>query len=156
MRQHMLNSQLNPTSRSPSPDPDQLPTHVEEQIKLRKETISAFHTAVGGGGADEEDGDEDDGFLVPREKTKDELEQEEEEYREFLAREVGEDIGGLVTVDENAFKVNVIEEKGTRGTVFSSAGNAKDDRWGAKKKKKERKEETDQEFLMRCVTLEFW
>ena len=55
MRQHILQSQLNNTSRSPSPDPE--PTHVQEQAALRKETISAFHEAVKTK-SDGEDGEE--------------------------------------------------------------------------------------------------
>ncbi|KAG2153234.1 hypothetical protein DEU56DRAFT_907674 [Suillus clintonianus] len=62
-------------SRSPTPEPH-IPTHTEEQRWLRDETRAAFHTAV-----DESD---DDRLLVPREKTKGELEHEEEEYREYL------------------------------------------------------------------------
>lgn len=106
MRQHVLKSQLEATSRSPSPTLQE-PTHVEEQAALRKETITAFHTAVASekdasvnGGNGDDDGDDVDDFLIPREKTKDEMEQEQEEYREFLAREVGEDIGELVTVED--------------------------------------------------------
>ena len=91
MRQHVLASTLNPNSRSPSPQPL---THVEEQEALRKETIAAFRA----GGSD--DSDEEDNLLVPREKTKDEIEQEEEEYREYLQREVGEDLKGLITLDK--------------------------------------------------------
>ncbi|THG93774.1 hypothetical protein EW026_g7557, partial [Hermanssonia centrifuga] len=90
-RQHALASALNPTSRSPSPEPL---THIEEQKALRNETITAFHTAV-----DIED-DEDD-LLVPREKTKDELERQDEEYRDFLQREVGEDLSTLITIEDN-------------------------------------------------------
>ncbi|KAG8961488.1 hypothetical protein FRC03_005330 [Tulasnella sp. 419] len=69
-----------------------LPTHVEEQEQLRSETVSAFHQAI----AD----DEEDDLLILREKTKDEIEKEEEEYKEYLKKEVG-DVRKLVWVDEN-------------------------------------------------------
>ena len=73
---------LNP-SRTPTPEVEQHPlTHVEEQEILRRETIAAFHGAV--------DHQTEDDFLIPREKTQDERELEEEEYREFLEREVGD------------------------------------------------------------------
>ncbi|KAI0785892.1 KRI1-like family C-terminal-domain-containing protein [Abortiporus biennis] len=145
MRQHALQSALNPTSRSPSPQPL---THIQEQRALKEETIKAFHTAV----ADDED-DEDD-VLVLREKTKDELEQEEEEYKEYLQREVGEDLKDLITVDvdeEHVVKVEADEGEGKK----------------EKKKKKERKgkekektgkdnEEADQEFLMNYILNRGW
>ncbi|KAH9925911.1 Krr1-domain-containing protein [Epithele typhae] len=88
-RQAALDSALR-GSRSPTPEPAPL-THVQEQARLRKDTIAAFHGAV-----DDEDEEE---LLVPREKTKDETEREEEEYRAFLQREVGEDLSGLITVE---------------------------------------------------------
>lgn len=98
MRQARLESTLHPTSRSPSPEPI---THAEEQRLLRDETIAVFHSAVGDGyNAAEEDDDEND-LLVLREKSKDELEKEEEQYRAFLEREVGGDLANLVTVEES-------------------------------------------------------
>ena len=73
---------LNP-SRTPTPEVEHHPlTHVEEQEILRRETIAAFHGAV--------DNQTEDDFLIPREKTQDEREREEEEYRTFLEREVGD------------------------------------------------------------------
>lgn len=143
MRQHFLNSTLNPNSRSPSPVPE-LPTHAEEQVALRKETISAFHTAVS---VPEDDEDEDD-LLIPREKTKDELEYEEEEYREFLAREVGEDISKLVTVDENPLTADTEVEKGAGSSSVAVSEKAQKSK-KRKGKDKRRKEETDHEFLMK-------
>ncbi|KAH7101091.1 KRI1-like family-domain-containing protein [Auriculariales sp. MPI-PUGE-AT-0066] len=91
IKQQALNEMLGldqGTSRSPSPSTE--PTHVQEQSALRAETITAFTRAVD---------DEEDDFLVPRSKTKDELEQEEEDYRAFLEREVGEDIRDLIHVE---------------------------------------------------------
>ncbi|KAK0228294.1 KRI1-like family C-terminal-domain-containing protein [Armillaria fumosa] len=101
LRQVLLESTLNPTSRSPSPEL----THVEAQHELRKETIAAFHK-------DEADRDDDD-LLVPREKTKDELEEEEEEYRDFLQREVGGDLKELVTFHDSEDVVKQEPEQGS-------------------------------------------
>ena len=70
LKEHVLKSLLEPGSRSVSPEPQPL-THNQEQAALRTETISAFHHAV----SEDEEGD----LLIPREKTKDELELEEEE-----------------------------------------------------------------------------
>ncbi|EJD08084.1 uncharacterized protein FOMMEDRAFT_116527 [Fomitiporia mediterranea MF3/22] len=150
LRQHILNSNLKTTSRSPSPVPDG-PTHAEEQATLRKETITVFHTAVPDDVASE---DEDD-ILIPREKTKDEIEQEQEEYRSFLAREVGEDIGGLVTVESTGPALEDGEEEKER--------DSKQEENSEKKKKKKRKgkdkkskEEADHEFLMNYILNRGW
>jgi len=64
-------------------------THTEEQDALRRETIAAFNAAI------DEAGDD---FLVEREKTKDELERETEEYKAFLQREVG-NLEDIIAVD---------------------------------------------------------
>ena len=141
MRQVALENALDRGSRTPSPEPV---THVEEQRALRDETIAAFHTAV-------DSADDEDDLLIPREKTKDELEREEEEYRTFLEREVGEDLSHLVSVESAA---------GTSAAVKADA----EEEESPKKKKKENKkaekvqdkgrkskEEEDHEFLMKCV-----
>ncbi len=134
-------------SRSPSPDTE-VPrplTHAEEQEKLRKETITAFHAAV----------PEGDDFLIPREKTKDEIETEGAEYRAFLEREVG-DIRGLVSMD----CYPEVSTLGAIGEVGSEDGGAEEfDRRTKKPKKKKvevsgmnqkkTKVEEDQEFLMK-------
>jgi hypothetical protein len=119
---------------------------------LRKETIAAFHGAVVEGRArtreesseDKDDnGDGDDDFLVPREKTKDELLREEEEYRAFLEREVGEDLAGLITVEGSVLDGDAVEEADPKGKK--------------KRRKKEQgkidstKEQEDHEFLMKFV-----
>lgn len=136
LRQHALQSILDPTSRSPSPGPL---THVEEQKALQQETIAAFHGAIS-------DDDEEDDLLVPREKTKDELEREEEEYKEFLEREVGEDLRNLVTVEsEGGVKVEEVELK--------SGKKKKDKKKGNEKEGKKSRVENDQEFLMKYVVL---
>ena len=124
---------MHPGSRSPSPEPL---THVKEQEALRDETIAAFHGAVSGDDDDEED------LLVPREKTKDDLEKDEEEYQEFLKREVGEDIGHLITIEDDS-PVKVQEEDEEEGR--------KEKKSKKKSKGKGKKEEADHEFLMKCV-----
>ncbi|KAG2055514.1 hypothetical protein BDR06DRAFT_321017 [Suillus hirtellus] len=130
------------TSRSPTPEPH-IPTHTEEQRQLRDETRAAFHTAV-----DESD---DDGLLIPREKTKDELEHEEEEYREYLKHAVGEDLEGLIEV----------ENSGTGAKAESSEkGASKKKSSKAKKKGNEvkgmTKPEADQEFLVNYILNRGW
>lgn len=138
MRQMALENTLRADSRSPSPQPL---THVQEQRQLRDETIAAFHTAA------DEMGDEDD-LLMLREKTKDELEEEEEEYQAFLEREVGGDIKELVSVD-NTLDIRVDEER----EPFNSKKKKKKKKSDAptKPRTKEQREQEDQEFLMKCV-----
>lgn len=123
---------LESSSRSPSPD-HALPTHVENQEAIRTETISAFQHAV-------EEHDEED-FLVLREKTKDELEREEEEYREFLKREVGENINGLITV-ENNLTVAPEDAEGEQDRKTLKQGSK------SVRTKGKGRQETDQEFLV--------
>lgn len=143
MRQVVLESNLHPESRSPSPEP--LP-HVEEQRVLRDETIAAFRIAA--------DDDDDDGLLIPREKTKGEQEREEEEYRAFLEREVGTDLRELVTIDaredtkedEAPLAVGDEEKKKKKKKTKSKEGKA------VKETGKSRQED-DQEFLMKYVLL---
>lgn len=132
MRQVALESALNPISRSPSPKP--IP-HAEEQRALRSETIAIFRNAV--------DENEDDDLLIPREKTKDEREREEEDYRGFLAREVGEDLEGLVTIEEDVIGARDVTDpepkKESETKKFKSKG----------KGKHKAIQESDQEFLMK-------
>jgi len=138
MKSHILNSILETTSRSPSPErePPSL-THYQEQAALRSETISAFHHAV-------TEDDEDD-LLVAREKAKDELEKEEEEYAEFLRREVGQDLGSLVEVEKVEGGEDEVEEE-----------SVEEDQPKKKEKKKAKgkaKQEEDHEFLMKYVLI---
>ncbi|KIY63150.1 Krr1-domain-containing protein [Cylindrobasidium torrendii FP15055 ss-10] len=137
MRQVRLESALNATSRSPSPEPEL--THVQEQQKLRDETIAAFQA---------NSDDEDDDLLVPRGKTKDEVEREEDEYRAFLEREVGKDLESLITVQQPAV---LAEEEEAPQSANDKGKNKKD------KKKKDvstkTKDQENQEFLMRHVDL---
>ncbi|TRM68953.1 hypothetical protein BD626DRAFT_562773 [Schizophyllum amplum] len=145
MRQVALENAMDRGSRTPSPEPV---THVEEQRALRDETIAAFHNAV------EDDEDEDD-LLVPREKTKDEIEREEEEYRTFLEREVGEDLSHLVTVE-------ALPETSTAGAEGEEEESPKEKKKKAKKSEKGKgkdaksKEEEDHEFLMNYILNRGW
>ncbi|KAG8781908.1 hypothetical protein FRC16_002757, partial [Serendipita sp. 398] len=146
IKQHALNSILDPNgSRTPSPAPL---TYAKEQEMLKKETVQAFKSAVVSGS---EDSDED-GFLVPREKTKGEIEQEQEEYRAFLQREIGPnvDIKELITVDEG---IERIHEAGEGDTTMPSK---------KKKKRKDseqdraKKEQSDQDFLANYILNRGW
>lgn len=94
---------------------------------------------------DEEGSASDEDFLVPREKTKDEIEQEEEEYRVFLQREVGPnvDIKELITVDDH---VERIHEEGEGETRIQPDKPKKKKK---AKKDKERTEQSDQDFLVK-------
>ncbi|KAG0708614.1 KRI1-like family C-terminal-domain-containing protein [Suillus ampliporus] len=143
IRQAALASALEAnTSRSPTPEP-YIPTHTEEQRQLRDETRAAFHTAV-----DESD---DDGLLVPREKTKDELEHEEEEYREYLKRAVGEDLAGLVVVENSGMGAGIKNsEEGAGGKKKSKTKKKGDEAEGMSK------QEADQEFLMNYILNRGW
>lgn len=139
-RQAALDSALAVTTRSPSPAP--VP-HAEEQRALRAETIAAFHHVV-----DEEDAD---ALLIPREKTTDELEREEGDYRAFLEREVGADLAELVTVEADGAEASV----GAKGDENKTKKSKR-----AKGKAKETEHQTagtrqdaDQEFLMKFVSL---
>ncbi|KAG1772093.1 hypothetical protein EDD22DRAFT_976667 [Suillus occidentalis] len=130
------------TSRSPTPEP-YIPTHTEEQLQLRDETRAAFHTAV-----DESD---DDGLLVPREKTKDELEHEEEEYREYLRHAVGQDLEGLIEIENSG--IGAEAEKGEEGAGGKRKSKTKKK---GKEVKGKSKQEADQEFLMNYILNRGW
>ncbi|KAF8331256.1 Krr1-domain-containing protein [Amanita rubescens] len=151
LRQVAFETVLEGESRSPSPGFGK-PTHVEEQQVLRNETIAAFHGAVAGEDEDGDESDEGGGLLVPREKTKDEMEREEEEYRAYLKKEVGSDLEDLITVE----KVN---------DEFAQAEKSSDIEVDAKKKKKKKKskeskvkskEQEDHEFLMSYILNRGW
>jgi protein KRI1 len=136
-------------SRSTSPENDIPPpvTYVEEQEILRKSTIAAFHGAIPEG--------EGDDFLIAREKTKDELEVEAEEYRAFLEREVG-DLKNLVRIDDDSESHKGVVNGGQEDETIEKA-----DKKGRRKKKKmdgsesggakqkKTKAEKDQEFLLK-------
>jgi protein KRI1 len=134
LRQVALESALNPESRSPSPEP--LP-HDEEQRALREETIAAFHHAVN-------DQDNDDGLFVPRDRTKDEQQWEEEEYKAFLEREVGGDLQTLITVDAHD---NTVE--GSANREAEDAKREQRNKMTKVVKMNNEKQESDQQFLMK-------
>ncbi|KAG8221253.1 KRI1-like family-domain-containing protein [Butyriboletus roseoflavus] len=157
-------------SRSPSPEPHPL-THTEEQALLRSETRAAFHGAVGS----EAQGDDDD-LLIPRSRTRDEIELEEEEYKAFLEREVGEDLHNLVTVGTNEVvgaseDVELVgdgdkkhegtkKKKGKKEREKEKERTQENDGAQAKKATKKRdkrpKEEVDHEFLMNYIFNRGW
>lgn len=120
-------------------------------------------------------GDDDD-LLVPRARTRDDIELEEEEYRTFLEREVGEDIRNLVTVEKNeavgaaSESVEIIEnddknhkgEKRKKGKrerendkVKNQAKGEAQSKKAEKQQAKKSKEEADHDFLMRYVLVVF-
>jgi protein KRI1 len=90
---------------------------------------------------------------VPREKTKDELQREEEEYQEFLRREVGEDLHQLIEVDQDIIGIH---ENAPSGEGDGEGKKKKKPKDKGKEKEKGRlktegKEKEDQEFLMKFV-----
>jgi protein KRI1 len=142
IKQHALHSMLE-GSRSPSPSAPI--TYAKEQAVLKDETIRAFKNAV-----PSDDSDSEDDLLVPREKTKDELELEDEEYREFLQREVGMeiDLKELITVENDTVGLRHDEKDGTVNVKKKEKKKRKD-----KSAKEKRSEETDQDFLVKYGTL---
>ncbi|KAG8705566.1 hypothetical protein FRC09_002883 [Ceratobasidium sp. 395] len=143
IKQQNLTALLESSSRPTSPTPALL-THTQEQEALRGETISAFHNAV-------KEDEDDDGLLVLREGVRDEAELRQEEYKDFLQREVGEDLSGLMWVEKADVKV----KDGTENGASAENGVSKPE--GKKKgRRKERKEETDQEFLMNYILNRGW
>lgn len=112
-----------------------VPTYAEEQETLRRETISAFHGAVGDGE------DEDDGLLVLRKEVKDDVEEDDEEYRTYVHKEVG-DIKQLLWVDEDArAAVRPDDEEGGAGHVVAESSKKKE------KRKKKREQDEAEQFL---------
>jgi len=142
IKQHALNSILD-GSRSPSPSAPL--TYAKEQELLKDETVRAFKEAV-----PSDDSDSEDDLLVPREKTKDELELEDEEYRDFLQREVGKEINlkELITVEKDVEVPQPDEEDDEVKLKKKEKKKRKD-----KSKKEKRSEETDQDFLVKYATL---
>jgi protein KRI1 len=146
------------SSRSTSPEASSPPppTHVAEQAALRAETIAAFHSGTALQDADDtgdaaEEEEEEGGLFTLREKTKDEVEREEAEYRAYLEREVGplEKILDIGNEEKTVGEVRRQEED-----VHVPPGEADS---GKKKRKKkggkvvEERKVTDQEFLLKCV-----
>jgi protein KRI1 len=128
------------STRSSSPEaPTPPPTHVAEQAALRAETITAFHANGADAGDAEEEGE--GGLFTLREKTRDELELEEAEYRAYLEGEVGP-LEKILDLGEEG------EVKDAR--VRPSEADSRKKKKKAGKVVKERKE-TDQEFLIKYV-----
>ena len=136
------------SSRSPSPPPP--PTHTEEQAALRAETIAAFHTSTGDIEKREE---EEGGLFTLREKTKDEIEREEAEYRAYLEREVGplEEILDLGEEGKTEGEVRRQEDDDTHARPAEAETGKKKKKKKGRKSGGEDRKETDQEFLIKCV-----
>jgi len=137
----------------PSPPPL---THVAEQAALRAETISAFHSGLDAREeADAEEEEEEAGLFTLREKTRDEVEREEAEYRAYLEREVGP-LEKILDLDGEEGKVeDETDQKMEREEVHTYTDETSPGREKKKKKGKrivEERKETDQEFLIKCVS----
>ncbi|KAI6029388.1 Krr1-domain-containing protein [Pisolithus microcarpus] len=128
-------------SRSPSPQPL---THIEEQSILQSETRAAFHSAVDSSKKGMTD------LLIPRSRTRDEIEKEEEEYKAFLEREVGEELRELITGDESQADQSDEKQKKKK----DKAGSKNDKR--SKKNKDKSKEDEDRDFLMNYIFNRGW
>ncbi|KAJ7503104.1 KRI1-like family C-terminal-domain-containing protein [Mycena galericulata] len=132
-------------SRSPSPAEAVPVTHVEEQQRLRDETIAAFHAA---------EADDEEDWLVPREKTMDEVAREEEEYRLFLEKEVGNlrdivDVGGDTAVVEPPQEDGAKKKKKKKDKEKKSGD-------GTTAAARSSKQEEDQEFLVNYILNRGW
>ncbi|KAJ6497509.1 KRI1-like family C-terminal-domain-containing protein [Mycena sanguinolenta] len=132
-------------SRSPSPDAPEPATHVEEQKRLRDETIAAFHAA---------EGEDDDDFLVPRDKTMDEIAREEEEYKMFIENEVG-DLRNLVQIQDDEAVGEEKEEEGTKKKK-KKKNKEKGNEEATSKAAGKSKQEEDQEFLVNYILNRGW
>ncbi|KAI5986902.1 KRI1-like family C-terminal-domain-containing protein [Pisolithus albus] len=145
-------------SRSPSPQPL---THVEEQSILQSETRAAFHSAVG---SSKTDSDDEDDLLIPRSRTRDEIEKEEEEYKAFLEREVGEELRELIAgnVDNTTDGHQGFTSKETQADQSDGKQKKKKDKAGSKsdkrsqKNKEKSKEDEDRDFLMNYIFNRGW
>ncbi|KAI0048814.1 hypothetical protein FA95DRAFT_997648 [Auriscalpium vulgare] len=149
---HRLAAAIN--EESTSSDEDDAPrvlTHAEEQEQLRAETIAAFGT--NGAARDEEEEEKDDDALFTlREKTKDEIEEEQEAYRQYLEREVG-GLEDLVEVDAAPVDGEVKREDGDE---VVKEKKKKKKKGKGKGKEKEEVKETDQEFLLNYILNRGW
>lgn len=105
---------------------------------------------------DDDASEEEDDLLVPREKTRDEIEKDEEDYRAWLQREVGADLRELVTVEPvgNEVEVGPVEEPEEEGKKKKKKKKDKSKEEGAEKDvraKSASKEDVDQQFLLEYV-----
>ena len=120
---------------------------------LRAETIAAFHTDTGGGVAKEEE--DEGGLFTLREKTRDELELEEAQYRAYLEREVGP-LEEILDLGEDAKVGDEIRRREDEGSpVRSGEPDTAKEKKKKKKGKVAEKKVTDQEFLIKCVAFLF-
>ena len=134
------------TSRSSSPEaPSPPPTHVAEQAALRAETIAAFHSSAAETGYAEQQ--EEGGLFTLREKTRDEVEEEEAAYRAYLEREVGP-LEKILDLGEEGV---VLKEEEDMHLPLGEADSGKKNKKKKGKKVVEKRKETDQEFLVKCV-----
>ncbi|KAJ6590018.1 KRI1-like family C-terminal-domain-containing protein [Mycena vulgaris] len=133
-------------SRSASPEAPEPVTHVEEQRRLRDETIAAFHAV---------EGDEEEDWLVPREKTMDEVAREEEEYRTFLEKEVG-DLRDLVDVGGDSAVVEQLQEEESGSKKKKKKKEKKSNEEGSSKAAGSSKQEQDQDFLVNYILNRGW
>lgn len=113
-----------------------VPTYAEEQEALRRETISAFHGAIDG-----DEGD-DDGLLVLRREFKDDVDEDDEEYRAYVQKEVG-DIKQLLWVDEEARAAVRPDDEDEEGQQVIAESSKKKE----KRKKKKNPEDEAEQFL---------
>lgn len=96
------------------------------------------------------------GIFTLREKTRDEVELEEAEYRAYLEREVGP-LEEILDLGEEAKVGDEIRRRGDEGSPVRS-GESHTGKTKKKKKKGkvvEQRKETDQEFLIKCGALLF-
>ncbi|GJJ08425.1 hypothetical protein Clacol_002641 [Clathrus columnatus] len=149
IKQQALSSMLDTGSRSPSP---RNLTYQEEQETLRAEVISAFHSAVKNAESDVDDSEGDD-LLIPREKDKDEIERDEEEYREFLLREVGGDLRTLVDLEPES---KGVQKSGLETTVTEHVPDKKQPSMKDLNSKTNSKRTNDEEFLMNYILNRGW
>jgi len=145
------------TSRSVSPEASSSslpPTHFAEQVALRAETIAAFHADTEG--VAEEEVVDEGGLFTLREKTRDEVELEEAEYRAYLQREVGP-LEEILDLGEEARVGDEIRWQEDEGSPVRSGESHTGKKKKEKKKGKvvEQRKETDQEFLIKCGALLF-
>ncbi|KAH9963018.1 KRI1-like family C-terminal-domain-containing protein [Russula compacta] len=140
------------TSRSASPeDPSPPPqAHVAEQAALRAETIAVFHSSAAARDPDAGDAEQEEGGLFTlREKTRDEVEREEVEYRAYLEREAGP-VEKILDLGE---EIKVEDETRRQGTEDIGA---REEKKKSRKRVADERKETDQEFLINYILHRGW
>ena len=120
-------------------------THVQEERALRDEVTKAFHTAIGG------DEDEDEGFLVKREKTDTERNDEKEAYRQFLLANGGgeEQVRELLGLGDEDDGKDHQSDDGVDAAMQAQADESTTSGGAlARKQKTARQKKDDEAFLM--------